>query len=365
VGLLLGVAILLPGQGLVDPGLEYGYVCSSEKSESIDFTLAAARPESYFLFGSSELVTRPEVVVSAPSNVFRDYDCGMQFMFIGDSYDQSLWMAIAAGAYAQDMPNNKIAIIVSLQWFFDGGLEPGLFNMRFSYNLYRAFCENENISRETKDYVAGRLAAEGIDRAILDAADPKLPQDYLNALAFSAMSDMRLRQSLIELRQYGSERVGPSLGEPDFALLRQQAIASAQRMSTNNEWGILDDYWAYYLEPLFEARKGELSGETLSRTPEFEDFLCFLEVCEQAGLEPYVVFMPVNGYWYDHAGLSADTRAALYGHLGEICEQRAVSYLDLSVHEYELYYMRDIMHLGWLGWLEVEEGFMAFVREEL
>ena len=110
---LVGVSFALPASDAADPSLEYGYVYSGVKSEDIPFTLAASHDDSYFLFGSSELATYPHIVSTAPDNVLMDYDCGYQFMYIGEAYDQDLWMAIAAGAYADDMPNKKVGIIVS------------------------------------------------------------------------------------------------------------------------------------------------------------------------------------------------------------------------------------------------------------
>ena len=91
--------------------MEYGYLYSGVKSESIPFTLAACHDDTYFLFGSSELATYPGMVSTVPDNVFMQYDCGMHFMYVGEAYDQSLWMTIAAGAYAQGMPNKKVGII--------------------------------------------------------------------------------------------------------------------------------------------------------------------------------------------------------------------------------------------------------------
>ena len=359
---LVGLNFALAPQDEVKPGVDYGYLCSGTKSESTAFTLASAGDDTYFLFGSSELVTLPEVVCSVPDNVFRDYDCGMQFMYVGDAYDQSLWMAIAAGAYAQDMPNKKIGLIVSSQWFFDGGLEPGIFKMRFSYPLYDAFCRNEAISPDVKRYVASRLEQEGVDEALVDAAQPRMPQDYVNGALFTAMGDMKLRHALAEVRESGSKaRRGTEA--PDFGKLREEAIAQAEVECSNNPYHVLNEYWTTYMEPNVEARAGEMAGETLTETPEYDDLACFLDVCRESGLDPYVIIMPVNGAWYDHLGLARDVRANCYERVRSMCADAGVACLDLSPYEYEPYYLRDIMHMGWLGWLEVEKGFMEFAEE--
>ena len=358
---LAGISFALPLQGEVDPSMEYGYLYSGVKSESIPFTLAASHDDTYFLFGSSELATYPGMVSTVPDNVFMQYDCGMQFMYVGEAYDQSLWMAIAAGAYAQGMPNKKVGIIVSSQWFFDGGLEPGIFKMRFSYPLYEAFCANASISDETKRYVGGRLADEGVDGALIDAGMKSMPQDAINAAVFGAMGDLRLRNSLREARTLGLP-ASTATKAPDFEKLRAQAIEEAAPMCANNEYHVYNDYWIEYLEPDYAARAGEMAGETLTDTPEYDDLQCFLDVCRESGLDPYVIIMPVNGGWYDYVGLDRNARAQCYERVRVMCDEAGVECLDLSPYEYEPYYLRDIMHFGWLGWLDVEQGFMEFVK---
>lgn len=357
---LVGVAAALPAQGDLDSQQEYGYVVSGVKSESVEFASQAAHADTYYLFGSSELATRPEAVLTAPDNVLRDYDCGYQFMYIGDAYDQSLWMSVAAGAHAQSMPNREVGLVVSLQWFADGGLEPGIFKMRFSYPLYDAFCANPSISDETKAYVARRLAEEGVDQAMVDAGVGSLPQDAVNDAVFDAMGDLRLRQALGGVRAEGSDQRGGAQ-PPDYAALRTEALADAQDSCDSNEWGIINDYWEEIIEPVYEARSGEMAGETLSDTSEFDDLRCFLTVCRECGLKPYVVIPPTNGFWYDYAGLDAETRQACFARIRAVCAEEGAEVLDLSSHEYDRYYLRDIMHLGWLGWLEVEEGFGKFI----
>ena len=361
---LVGVAVALPAQNQVDDQREYGYVVSGTKSESVAFAAQAAHPDSYYLFGSSELATRPELVSSAPNNVLRDFDCGYQFMFVGDAYDQSLWMAIAAGAHEQAMPNRKVGIIVSLQWFTDGGLEPGIFKMRFSYPLYDALCANPNISDATKAYVAKRLAQEGVDQAMVDAGAGSMPQDVLNNAVYDAMGDLRLRQSLDEVREEGGY-LPEGTQPPDYEALRREALVEAREACAGNDYGIVDDYWDEFIAPVFDLRAGEMAGETLTQTPEYDDLACFLDVCRECGLDPYVIIMPVNAKWYDHIGLSPEARAQCYERIRGLCADAGAACLDLSPYEYEPYYLRDIMHLGWLGWLDVEEGFGQFIADDI
>ena len=358
---LVGVSFALPASDAADPSLEYGYVYSGVKSEDIPFTLAASHDRSYFLFGSSELATYPHIVSTAPDNVLMDYDCGYQFMYIGEAYDQDLWMAIAAGAYADGMPNKKVGIIVSAQWFFDGGLEPGIFKMRFSYPLYDAFCRNSRISDDTKAYVAQRLHDEGVDQTLIDAASGSLPQDAINNVVFDAMGDLSLRQRVQEEHEW-AKPLSTATEPPDYEALRVEGAQEGRSSCTNNDYAVLDEYWDEYIAPKYDELAGTMANETLTDTTEYADLQCFLDVCRETGLEPYVIIMPVNGKWYDYLGLSADVRAVWADRVVGMCNDAGVECLDLTSHEYEPYYLRDVMHFGWLGWVDVEEAFASFVK---
>jgi D-alanine transfer protein len=38
--------------------------------------------------------------------------------------------------------------------------------------------------------------------------------------------------------------------------------------------------------------------------------------------------------------------------------------VDLTGYEYEEYFLCDIMHLGWKGWLEVDKAIEQYYRED-
>ena len=80
-----------------------------------------------------------------------------------------------------------------------------------------------------------------------------------------------------------------------------------------------------------------------------------LETFKQTGVSPYIVFMSTNGWYYDYVGLSQDKRLLFYDKLGSMAKEYGFSYLDLRDKEYEPYFYKDVMHLGWKGWLYVNK----------
>ena len=124
---LAGANALLPAQTAHDPARLYDYVYSGTKSESTAFTLATMSDDGYLAFGSSEFYISKDKVAQCPQQVLGENVTGVDLTYVGEAYDQSLWQAIAAGAYGSQVKNKKAMIVVSPQWFFKGNGDQGKF----------------------------------------------------------------------------------------------------------------------------------------------------------------------------------------------------------------------------------------------
>lgn len=365
LGVIALVCLLFPAQSLTREGIDYGYVYSGAKSSSVEFVESAMTEESLLVFGSSELSTPKRIVPQVPAQVFGTADYGLRLMLIGEAFDQSLWHAIALGAYQQaGIPRNKVALIVTPGWFVDGGQDADTFGTRFSYSLYNGFCSNPQVPDEAKAYVRSRLEKLGIDETALNAANPSLPQDYLNAFALKALDDLKLRQGLIEVRAKGIDLVDEeNPATPDFEALRQEAIKTGEQMSTTNDWGVEDAFYTNQLEPALADAKDSRADETYSNTPEYDDLNCFLDIADACGIEVLVVLSPEMGPYYDYIGIGKETRAASYERVRSIVAKHSAKLADFSDREYEKYFLYEIVHFGWTGWVDVEESLYRFAQD--
>lgn len=362
---IVAVFLLFPAQSQVREGVEYGYVYSGVKSSSVDFAEAAMGDDSLLVFGSSELSTPRRLVPQVPAAIFGESNYGLQLMLVGEAYDQSLWHAIALGAYADaGIPQGKVVIIVTPGWFTDGGQDAETFQTRFSFSLYQRFCANPAVPESTREYIRARLAESGIDDTQLQAADPSLPQDHLNGLAFQVLDDLKLRQGLADVRQKGIQKADGAETVPDFAALRAEAEETASQMSTNNDWGVEDAFYAEQLAPALDEMEGSRAAETYSDTPEYDDLACFLDVAQACGIQTLVVLAPEMGPYYDYIGISRQTRAGCYDKVRSVVEGRdGVQLADFSDREYEKYFLYDIVHFGWTGWVDVEQVIYEFAKD--
>ena len=358
-----GVCCALPRQGdVADQTRLYDYVYSGTKSESVDFTTTNMSDDGILTFGTSELYISSPLVNQCPQKVFGESVSGVDMTYVGEAFDQSLWQAIAAGAYAPASTNRKVVLMLSPQWFFKGNGQQSKFSSKFSYQLYKGFLENDSISDETKAYVRQRLETLGVDGTQIAAANDDTFVDAINDAAYQFSNDLRIR-SKIDALVKGSPKNSPTrstgepTGEPDWDALLSDAQAQGEQSCTNNDYGIHDAYWDKNSQ-----YKSEQNQDFVHADDEWADFQCLLKVCKEAGLEPLVVILPMHGRWYDEMGVTSDIRAQFYDQARSLCDEAGVAYADFSSCEYEKYFLCDTVHPGWIGWVRIEHAVYDFVN---
>lgn len=360
---LTGAYFVLPAQDAHDPARLYDYVYSGVKSESTAFTLSTMSDDGHLAFGSSEFFISKDKVAQCPQAVFGEQAAGVDLTYVGEAYDQSLWQAIAAGAYGSAVRNKKVMLVVSPQWFFKNNGDQDKFASKFSSTLYRQFVDNPNISDETKAYVRSRVEQLGVDAKTTAAAHRDTVLDAVNNVAGTLADDLSLRAqlpSVVEKAPLKSpvRAAGTSTGEPDWNALLAQADASGDEACTTNDYGIYDAYWEK--NSAYDVERGQNFSEA---DDEYADFSCFLDVCREVGLEPLVVVLPVHGAWYDREGVPASERQAYYERIRSLCDEAGAAYADFSSCEYEKYFLCDTVHPGWRGWVRIEQAFYDFVHD--
>lgn len=367
LGLVVFDKLVLPGNGARDDGRLYDYVYATGKSENVDFVTANMSDDGYLCFGSSEWYISKGRVSMCPQAVFGETDAGVDMTYVGEGYDQSLWQAIAAGAYGSSgkVKNRKVMIVVSPQWFFKGAGDENKFYTKFSYSLYRVFMQSDAISSDTKAYVRQRCTDLGVDAGKLAAASHDTPLDAINDAAYATVDSWRLRSELANIEglaplksdaRKAAEESGTQGAEPDWDALLAQAESEGEAACTNNDYGVYDEFWEknHTFDP-------ELFENFDNAEDEYEDLARFLEVCREVGFEPLVCILPVHGPWYDVSDVASGNRQEYYDRIRAICDEAGASYADFSGFEYEKYFLCDTVHPGWKGWVRIEHAFYDFV----
>lgn len=366
LSLAFGDKVLL-GQQLnqtSDTSRLYDYVVSPTKFDAVEWTLANMSEDGILSLGSSEFYISKNLVAQCPQTVFGESCCGVDLTYIGEGYDQSLWQAIAAGAYASKVQRRICTLFVSPQWFFQNPDASNRFKDRFSYELYRAFCQNSDIPDAQRAYVHKRAVKLGVDEKLLFAAERATPIDALNDVGEHKVCTVELRSKLASLIQGAPlksdvRRQGGATAEPDWQALLAAADQDGASSCTTNNLGIYDEFWNRY--HTFTPEQNQTFDDADS---EYEDFSCALDVLNSCNIEPLVIMQPLHGPWYDHMNVPSNVRSVWYKKIRKICDHHHVAYANYQPCEYERYFLCDTVHPGWRGWVRIEQSIWNFAHQK-
>ncbi|NDO39296.1 D-alanyl-lipoteichoic acid biosynthesis protein DltD [Anaerotruncus colihominis] len=341
---------------------------------------SAAQEDTLLIFGSSEL--RTTEIPTHPANFFAGKRAGFQVDLIGRGSCQSLIHAMQIAASGDALGDKKVVLITSPQSYVEDGIAPDLFMANFSTQQYLELLADESLSDEVKTYLSRRVA-ELVEeyKALPDAApvDPAveaLAKHTTDPTLFSGMRNAALApyygfsRWLYDLKDKVSVRGILAIGEDfpaptelpaiDWAAEEESAIAEGKAMSGNNDFWMLDDYYTTYIGSRLERQKDRENALSYSVSKEYDDLRILFAICREKGIEPLFIHVPLHGKWSDYTGFDAGRRAEYYENVREIAAEYGVRTLDLTGHEYEEYFMCDTMHLGWKGWLAVDQALIDY-----
>ncbi len=332
----------------------------------------AGTPEgvtNLYVMGSSELGAPVEQNPNQwlPSNA-SDFDMYQS----GRGFQQSLYHAIELAAVAGQLPNRKVALLVSPQWFTPGGIKAGAFESVFSHAAWRAMLMNRKLSADTRSRLiarAGQLMPQLCTARASCAATPAgAVKEFVDTpyTAFSNRVDA-LRETYDGTNwRKGVAYTGPwqpgaqSMNTIDWAAQDAKAVAVGKSRETTNPYGMDDGYYSKRIVPYLTKLKGHESQVTYTSSAEYGDLQLFLDVARDLGVEVMLVALPVNGRWSDYTGLPRREWVGFAAKVQGMAQLNQVQLTDLTVNAYEPYYFFDTLHLGWRGWLDVTRACWKF-----
>lgn len=298
---------------------------------------------------------------------FGEHNYGMNTISVGRAGYQSLWHAMEIGALdaRESVPDKKVAFIVGMQWFFDDGCTTEAFVNSFSSEAHQACMDNSRISLETKNALSQRATELGADVSSVSSSPLKNGVATLDSAIDDFLNTGAKRKALL-LSSEDNTPIPPSRFEgkvekPDWekwsAFEQREGIASC----TNNEYGVYDQYYTEYFAPwLADAQASAIEPDFNYSEKELADFRLYLQVCKECDIEPLIIMMPVKAAYYDYTPHNKESRQVYYDLIRSTCDEYGVTYVDYSSHENDTYFMRDVMHFGWQGWLQVDRALLEF-----
>ncbi|WP_101773247.1 D-alanyl-lipoteichoic acid biosynthesis protein DltD [Peptostreptococcus faecalis] len=335
--------------------------------------------EGYMLLmGSSELShsTRQH-----PDLYFNTGRTKVGAITIGRAYTQSLQHATVVGSLDPNIKDKKAVLLLSMQWFMDKeGVTKNHFQTRFSPVQFYSFMNNSKISHKTKMKFANRVKELLGDDAGEYKAEVMYAKMYTdNSAGNSIMKTMfkpyfAAREYMVGMKDKGllfkklvkeydkTNKTHDIKGKINWEKEKEDAKRDAmtrvgKKIGTlgGKKMYVDKGYYREYIKKKDHYFKDFYSYVNLTDSKEYGDLEIFMDVCKDLEIEPVIVLVPGMEEFYDYAGINKEERNAYYKKVESEIKPYKHKLIDLRSYENKRYYLRDIMHIGTMGWVDLCE----------
>ena len=339
------------------------YSTAFEKYKSKDIILENITPKTLVLLGSSELTTTINEEYH-PKKIFNYEDFNIMQIGVGNS--QNIIHAATIGSIGNDIRNNEIVMIQSIQWFDNknGILKDAFLSRISSEHVYNTMA-NDKISKETKEKFINRVIELSSTNKVLNKKYRSYKKYFIEEQGNFITGEFlkldnyfyKLKNKYDFFKNKGRENY-PLSGEktPDYNWkeLDEKVTEQAKERTNNNDYQIDNTYYDKYIKSKYDQLKNSSKNTKYDESKEYDDLDILLSIVKDLNLNMKFAILPANGKWSDYTGIDSEKRQVAYNNLKEIAKKNNIEVMDYSSKEYEEYYMYDAMHLGWRGWIDFE-----------
>lgn len=347
-----------------------GQYASDIKDKGVIINKEFLSQDAIMMLGSSEL---RHATKQHPTRYFNTNRSKDKVFTIGRPLTEELQDAITLGSTGSSAKDKKVVLLVSLQWFVHkDGISPRDFQTRFSPVQFYAFLNNPNISKENKIELVNRVSE------LLKGSD-EYKSERLYAMLYNNDSFVgkvekvalypyfKLREKEVILKEKGllynrlkklkdKTKKSEKLKKPiDWEAEEKLALKDAKKRVGDTPHKYDKKYYNKTLKPNLEKLKNKYADVNLLDSKEMDDYKYFLKIAKENKADLTVVIMPVSPWYYDYTGIDKNERIEFYDTIGNLAKKDGFKVMDLRDKENEDYYLRDVMHLGTRGWLDVSK----------
>ena len=357
--------------------MEEKYSAASISAESFKERSQKVRaltdPDMRFVpfFGSSEWMRFDSM---HPAVLAEKYDRSYRPYFMGQAGAATLSQYFGIQQITSELENKQAVFVISPQWFTKEDHDPTIFQTYFNNDQLTAFLENQS-GDAASQYAANRLLKQNPGVSMKSIVEKLAKGEKLSEFDQSMInisSQLNEKQSAIfgqfsiRGRLRYKDHVEKYLSSlPDqFSYEELEAIArkEGEENTTNNDLGVDNHFYNTKLKKDWKKWEGSQKNFNFLKSPEYNDLQLVLDQFAKSKVNVLFVFQPVNKKWMDYTGLSEE----MYQHTVEkiryqLESQGFTNIADFSKNGGDPYFVKDTIHIGWLGLLAFDKVVNPFL----
>ena len=362
-----------PSHNLMEEKYSAASISAESFKERSQKVRALTDPNIRFIpfLGSSEWIRfdsmHPGVLAEKYNRSYRPY-------FMGQAGAASLSQYFGLQQITSELENKQAVFVISPQWFTKEEHDAPTFQSFFNNDQLTAFLENQS----------GDLAAQYAATRLLKK-NPRVPmKGIVEKLAKNEqLSDFD--QTMVNLSAEFNERQAALFGQfsihgqlkykdhiekylsslPEqfsYEELENIARKDAEENTTNNDLGMDNHFYTTQLKKDLKNLEGYQKNYNFLQSTEYNDLQLVLDQFAKSKVNVLFVFQPVNQKWMNYTGLSEE----MYQHSIEkiryqLESQGFTNIADFSKNGGDPYFVKDTIHIGWLGWLAFDKVVNPFL----
>ena len=362
-----------PSHNLMEEKYSAASISAESFKERSQKVRALTDPDMRFVpfFGSSEWMRFDSM---HPAVLAEKYDRSYRPYFMGQAGAATLSQYFGIQQITSELENKQAVFVISPQWFTKEDHDPTIFQTYFNNDQLTAFLENQS-GDAASQYAANRLLKQNPGVSMKSIVEKLAKGEKLSEFDQSMInisSQLNEKQSAlfgqfsIRGRLRYKDHVEKYLSSlPDqfsYEELENIARKEGEENTTNNDLGVDNHFYNTKLKKDWKKWEGSQKNFNFLKSPEYNDLQLVLDQFAKSKVNVLFVFQPVNKKWMDYTGLSEE----MYQHTVEkiryqLESQGFTNIADFSKNGGDPYFVKDTIHIGWLGWLAFDKVVNPFL----
>ena len=333
-----------------------------------------AMAENYVPFiGSSEL---SRMDAFHPSVLAQKYHRDYRPFLMGMAGTQSLTHFLSINALTH-VEGKKAVMVLSPQWFVPGGVRKAQFDYFYSPAQMTTFLLHANPNSEADRFAARRLLQcpyTDSDRTVNEAlkniaAGQKLSDGqywYLKQVKdpMADHQDALFSRLFLNNNQPQLDKAAKTLPSTyDVDDLDGLATRMGMQETNNNPFELKNDFYTKRVKRNMPKLKGSQATWSYVKSPEYSDLQLVLNTFAKKHMEVLFVIPPINAKWAAFTGLDLGMIQNTVTKMKYQLKTQGFNHvLDLSQDWAQPYFMEDTIHIGWRGWLKMDQTVRPFLK---